>query len=219
MRTTIALVYGVMLLFLLRHGELIAEPIPSPGSNKGLPVISSELPPLVSFGNKVTLDALQHDFDVFSWQSFIALSWPANADGNPNNNRQIGAGGAGSNTVWQHYKESRDIFLESGKKPPGWEVTNPPPAVCTGAGQQRVLSQVGKTPNTLDESGEPFQTGPLIDQDGAYARFEILTNEVMFDYIVKHNLYSKSGQSEFPRAADFPFSSATTVGAIMLKAA
>lgn len=31
----------------------------------------------------------------------------------------------------------------------------------------------------LDESEEPFETGPLIDQNGQYTRFEILTNEAL----------------------------------------
>jgi hypothetical protein len=35
----------------------------------------------------------------------------------------------------------------------------------------------------------------LIDQNGKYARFEILVNQDMFQYIVDHELYSKAGQA------------------------
>ena len=82
----------------------------------------------------------------------------------------------------------------------------------------------------LDESGEPFQTGPLIDQNGQYTRYEILTNKSMFEYIVDNDLYNQQGQKAFKKDADFPFSAITDsvktappnspkVGAIMVKAA
>jgi hypothetical protein len=38
--------------------------------------LSPTLPADVSFGNTVTLPALQRDFDIFSWNSFIAAVWP-----------------------------------------------------------------------------------------------------------------------------------------------
>jgi hypothetical protein len=40
----------------------------------------------------------------------------------------------------------------------------------------------------IEESyNEPFKTGPLIDQQGHYAIFDILMNRTMFDYISAHN--------------------------------
>ncbi|WP_440874197.1 hypothetical protein [Thalassotalea sp. PLHSN55] len=217
MKSISKLSYVIVLLPLLQVDVLAKEPSKSRQSNITLPIISSTLPTSESFGGTVSLDALQHDFDVFSWQSFIALNWPANADGSPNNSIEIGTEDA--NTVWQHYKESRDIFLPNGAKPLGWDQTTSPPSECLGNKKHAVLSQVGKTPNVLDESGQPFQTGPLIDQNGLYTRFEILTNEVMFDYIVDNELYSEEGQATFNADANFPFSSSSKVGSIMLKAA
>jgi hypothetical protein len=41
---------------------------------------------------------------------------------------------------------------------------------------------------------QPFKTGPLIDQQGNYALFDILMNRQMFDYIKQHKLYSKAEQ-------------------------
>lgn len=195
---------------------------PAPAAD--LPAISSMLPFNPTFpGPDFSLSGLQHDFDVFSWQSFIALNWPANADGSPNTGVTIGQDLEAA-TVWENYKESRDIFLPGGAVPPGWNESNPPPAVCQGYAGAMVLTQVGKTPNVLDESGEPFQTGPLIDQNGLYTRFEILTNRVMFEYIVDNKLYSQAGQSGFVGGdgdgdADFPESTTSTFGSMMLKAA
>ncbi len=192
-----------------------------------LPTLSPIIPlEITSTVNPPTLESLQHDFDVFSWQSFIALNWPANADGSPNTNLTIGDQ-QGAPTVWQLWKESRDIFLPSGKKPPAWNQKDKLPTACQGLALDSLpshaiyLTQVGKTPNVLDESEEPFQTGPLIDQNGQYTRFEILTNETMFNYIVDNQLYNKKGQKAFAKDTDFPSSNtqSKTVGSIMLKAA
>jgi hypothetical protein len=83
------------------------------------------------------------------------------------------------------------------------------------------LTQVGKTANVLDESGEPFKTGPLIDQNGQYTRFAIMTNEAMFNYILTNKIYSKDGQKAFNADANFPSSNTSTqqLGSIMIKTA
>lgn len=191
-----------------------------------LPALSSNIPLEITVTeSEVTLESLQHDFDVFSWQSFIALNWPANPDGTPNNNLVIGQDPSGP-VVWQSWRESRSIFLPNGEKPQPWGSNENIPTVCKDIDPKTIpdgtllLTQVGKTPNVLDESGEPFQTGPLIDQNGQYTRYEILTNESMFDYIVDTGIYSKAGQAEFNQDANFPSSNTkkNTIGAIMLKA-
>jgi hypothetical protein len=60
----------------------------------------------------------------------------------------------------------------------------------------------------IEESfNEPFKTGPLIDQQGNYAIFDILMNKSMFDYIQQHNLQSRAGQRSKENASlkvDFP---------------
>ena len=190
-------------------------------------VLSPKIPTqITSTGDPVTLESLQHDFDVLSWQSFIALNWPANADGTPKENVTFGENESGL-TVWQSWKSSREIFLPNGQKPDAWGEVENIPVVCDSISAEDLkkgiitLTQVGKTPNVLDESGEPFQTGPLIDQNGNYTRYEILTNEVMFDYIVDNKLYNQEGQKAFGKDANFPFSNPKTgkEGAIMVKAA
>ncbi|AGC78256.1 hypothetical protein LX97_02951 [Nonlabens dokdonensis] len=198
--------------------ELVALANDSLSSTVPLEITVSTQPP--------TLESLQHDFDVFSWESFIALNWPANEDGTPNTNMVIGQD-QNALTVWQSWKSSRDIFLKNGAQPKGWNEDVPPPVVCDHLNgsdfskAQISLTQVGKTPNVLDESGEPFQTGPLIDQNGQYTRYEIFTNQSMFDYIVDNKLYNKKGQAIYNKDADFPSSSTSNdkVGAIMVKSA
>ena len=44
-----------------------------------------------------------------------------------------------------------------------------------------IFEQVGKTPTVLSDFSQPFNTGPLPDQNGIYTRFQILINKSMFD--------------------------------------
>ncbi len=153
---------------------------------------------------KISLDTLQPDFDVYSWNSFIALNWPVGADGNADPHKKIGAHGD-NDTVWEHYRDVRDVFLPGGKKPVWNGPAQPPPAAGKGLYRpgMRVLTQVGKTPTVLTDASQPFNTGPLIDQNGNYTRFEILINRSMFDYIVSNSLYSKAGQKVFTPPVKF----------------
>lgn len=198
-------------------------------------VISTEIPLNITVTKSPpTLESLQHDFDVFSWQTFVALNWNSDSAGNPNKNVKFGDKES-ELTVWQAWKSSREIFLPNGAKPNAWGEVENLPVSCEALTKDQLekgiisLTQVGKTPNVLDESGEPFQTGPLIDQNGQYTRYEILTNKSMFDYIVVNELYNQQGQEIFGKKADFPVSQFTDstktaapnsskVGAIMVKA-
>ena len=186
------------------------------------PVLSPAVPFDVTANPPFTLDSLQHDFDVLSWQTFVALNWPANADGSANTSAQIGAPGK---TVWESWKESYEIFLPKGQKPVGWDQQAPVPAACQGKGDLPVLQQMGKVAGVLDEFIQPFKTGPLVDQSGTYTRNAIMVNKPMFDDIVDNGLYSKEGQQAFLSKADnriaFACGSqkARQVGAIMVKSA
>ncbi|MFD1295785.1 hypothetical protein ACFQ4Q_03945 [Lysobacter gummosus] len=182
-----------------------------------LPPLSSTIPLEISVPQqKPNLQDLQDDFDLFSWQSFVAVNWPAGPDGNPKPGASIGPDVP---TVWENWKESRDIFLPGGATPPPWGQDPPPPDVCKGQGAATLnLTQIGKTPNVLDESGEPFETGPLIDQNGQYVRFAIMANQDMFNTIVSDGLYSKAGQARFAQPANFAQPKGSkNVGAIMIK--
>jgi hypothetical protein len=183
---------------------LLPSAAPTPSAPPPI-VLSLAIPGDVNVTAKtISLDTLQPDFDVYSWNSFVALNWPVGADGNADPGKTIGADGD-NDTVWEHYRDVRDVFLPGGKKPT-W---NGPPQPPPGAGKSlykpgmRVLTQVGKTPTVLTDASQPFNTGPLVDQDGSYTRFEILINKTMFDYIVNNSLYSKAGQKVFTPPVKF----------------
>jgi hypothetical protein len=130
---------------------------------------------------------LQRGFDFYSWLTFIALNTPI--DGKP-----IGKGprpGGDAMTEWEsiaNYRPLADVMLANGAKPT-WGTRIVPDACKPLDGPGKIVVVVGE-----EAWNQPFKTGPLIDQDGHYALFDILMNEVMFDYIADNTLYSQQGQ-------------------------
>ncbi len=156
-------------------------------------------PPLVMETN------VRRAFDTFSWESFIALSWPTDT------NQVIGQHGDNP-TVWETWKKNYQVFLDSGQAPGAWSLTTQSEEVS--------LTQTGKTPPNMTAIFQPFLTGPLIDQNGQYNRFEIAMNQEMFEYIDQHKLYNIQGQQAFTDTVKFPEGSNTKKvwGAVMVKA-
>ena len=237
---------GLLALLCLAGVWTITRCQPTPTMKPASPPAPSSLSPVVphdaNFSDlpaKPTLPQVQHDFDVFSWQSFVALNWPARANGSADPGKVIGASGDNF-TVWDGYREAYTIFLANGAKPVPWGTSSPAPAACqkTAPDVRKVLRMIQKVSDqVLDAHGQPFGTGPLVDQqNGRYVRYEITVNRDSFDYIVNHTLYNKEGQKNFTKLVDFPSgvvptptpagaksaASATAnapVGAIVIKAA
>lgn len=155
------------------------------------------------------LEDLQHGFDFFSWLSFIAWNSPADPA------VTIDRSQPDARTRWEdmdNFKQLLDVMLDPLLSPPQWpadrgemekeKVRLLPPA-C------RALYKPGMmVVKMIEESyNEPFKTGPLIDQQGHYAIFDILMNRTMFQYISDHHLFSRAGQQSaenFGATVDFP---------------
>ncbi|MEO6632115.1 MAG: hypothetical protein ABIN13_10350, partial [Mucilaginibacter sp.] len=148
---------------------------------------------------------VRRSFDIFSWDSFIAMCWPAQGHG------VIGQFGDNP-TIWESWKKNYEVFLDNGLPPAPWDVA--------AQSKEVNLSQTGKTPANMTFIFQPFMTGPLIDQNGQYNRFEIAMNKEMFDYIDTHKLYNIQGQQAFTDTVSFPQGDNTTkaYGAVMVKA-
>lgn len=160
-------------------------------------------------GIEVTeLANLQRGFDFYSWRTFIALNSPA--DGTPIDQAQ-----AGMPTRWEdmdNFKQLLDVMLPADLQPPKWptdragmeaERERLVPQECRELHQKMPARMIVKM---IEESfSEPFKTGPLIDQQGHYAIFDILMNRQMFEYITVNHLNTKVGQAEnADLAVDFP---------------
>jgi hypothetical protein len=159
----------------------------------------------------VGLDNLQRGFDFYSWRTFIALNSPA--DGTPIEHAQTDM-----RTRWEdmdNFKQLLDVMLPADQQPPIWprdrtgmdaERERLMPAACKTLQQNDPTLRDRKIVKMIEESyNEPFKTGPLIDQDGHYAIFDILMNREMFNYITEHHLNTKAGQAtNADLAVDFP---------------
>lgn len=172
----------------------------------------------------VQLDNLQRGFDFYSWRTFIALNSPA--DGSSILQPK------GTPTLWEDmnsFKPLADVMLlEPNQLPPRW-LTDKPGML---AERKRLMPKKCSDLHVSDESermvvkmieesfNEPFKTGPLIDQNGHYAIFDILMNRQMFNYIMANHLNTKAGQAaNSDLSIDFPAGdkSKSDLGAFMLK--
>jgi hypothetical protein len=159
----------------------------------------------------VGLENLQRGFDFYSWRTFIALNAPD--DGMT----PIDHAKPDMRTRWENmdnFKQLLDVMLPARMQPPKW----PTDKAGMEAERERLVpvecqDEHKKHPDwmivqMIEESfNEPFKTGPLIDQQGRYAIFDILMNRQMFNYISDHHLYSKDGQQSAANsglAVDFP---------------
>jgi hypothetical protein len=166
---------------------------------------------------------LQRGFDFYSWRTFLSLN-------SPTNRRPIDQAQADDPTVWESmgsFKELLDVMLPADEQPPVWP-TDPAgmkaeserlvPAECRVLHSQMPDRRIVKM---IEESfNEPFKTGPLIDQRGHYAIFDILMNRQMFNYIMLNHLNTKTGQAaNSSLAVDFPAGNNKEgeFGAFMLK--
>ncbi len=178
---------------------------PAPPPSQGGIILSSAVPGDITFGGTVSLPSLQKDFDVLSWNSFISLNWPADANGVADPGKMIGKDGDGP-TVWERFSDVGTVFLPDGA-PPQWQAPEVVPDACKAIYRpgMRLVSQTGKAPASIVSAmSQPFNTGPLIDQDGDFSRFQIVVNKPMFDFIVANHLYSRAGQKGFKGPIKFP---------------
>ena len=126
----------------------------------------------------------QNPFDILSWQTFVALNWPASEAGAPVGG-QIGAH-PNLPRVWQSYRQPGNVFGSIGADQP----CRSDAAAVIATGQ--ILQSSGKA---------------LIDRDLNYIVFDTRMNDRTEQYIVANGLDSAEGQRRFREAGnvvDFP---------------
>lgn len=177
----------------------------------------------------------------FSWRMFFAMNWPALpadaantsrlARGLPDHAKRIGQDDLDP-TVWEQYQPNWSLFWPNNPPPPAqngdsftaWNRDAALPAACGPKNDAltpdekvtRILSSLSKMdgmPGVVQASLKP-----LIDQDGAYARYEIRFNYPTFNYINKNQFYLKASQTA-TTTFDFPRQSGDAPGAVFVKAA
>lgn len=176
--------------------------------NQGPPFNLSACLPHDVFAPIPGATGFQNPMDTLSWQTFVALNWPASEkeNGVPDTTLKIGGQSKGgyypngmrsSPVVWETYKDANDIFLPDGKPPSPFK---------------------DKTRHVLFDDTESFTTSPLNDQNGRRVYYEVRLNEVEYNYIVSRKLYLKANQTP---PINFPLGDPATkeAGAVHVKAA
>ncbi|MFK7862132.1 MAG: hypothetical protein AB8B64_25215 [Granulosicoccus sp.] len=151
---------------------------------------------------KLTLFNLQQAFDLFAWQTFIALNWPADPEifGKPDPQHKIGQA-SHADRLWETFISPANVFKADGAKPDAYVPT---------FSRTNKLHAIGKRTHTLDEVDEAFfdmekPLPPIVDTNKQYARYEIRLNKVAYDYIVSgakvkdthYPLYNREDQNAF----------------------
>ena len=166
---------------------------------------------------------IQPPFDIFSWQSFVALNWPADSTGKPLGGK-IGDH-PDAPRVWESYKDLAEIFS-----------TDAPVALQLQDAKNNKLKffyRTSKSPHKLDSLGTFLDADgdPLIDRNLNFAVFEVKANPVESNFIATNNLTTKKGidsisvpihqQDKTLRQLTMPSSDAATknVGAMEIKTA
>jgi hypothetical protein len=156
------------------------------------------------YGSSPMNPVTQDDFDNFSWQSFVALNWAANADGTPNPKIPLGTGGV--TKVWDYYKDIDEVFLKDGAKPdlnyPSKTYPPPPPAcVANGVLQKgervvRMAAKINDVTNVVSGFDEAVVDTPLVDSNGNFVMFDVMMNKDEFEYIAVKNAYYNSNNQK-----------------------
>jgi len=182
------------------------------------PPLSPEMPYDVDMAQKSALEKkqqfahVQRLFDIYSWQTFIALNWPIDDQGKPQKSIT-----AESRHFWETYIESFQVYKEDGSGPVN---PNPPYDYGTVKGypndyapergerlltmnfQKNIPARISSRKSrgvVADETLQAF-SGPLIDQNGKWVRYEVLMNEPEYDYVVQNQFYNLDGQLLFSNA-------------------
>jgi hypothetical protein len=160
--------------------------------------------------------------DSFSWRTFIAMNWPADPNSCGADTSKSILSGTGP-VVWETYLSSDQIFVGEGNQPVSWcananketamaHLPKKVKALALKTGITRFIHMNAKSvsPHGLDQASG----GPLVDQNGRFARYEIHVNMDEYNYITQNSIWSKQGQQNFLATGDsieFP-SGASTYG-------
>jgi len=197
------------------------------------PLIDRTLPAEVVDENGAALDPTVPGsfpldfFDDFSWQSFIALNWPAKEGvrGVAHETKTLNDPGP---RVWETWKAAYELVpkdlnppdpaMPSVFEPTEWDsfdARTPCPDIDrVGSGKKRVLG-VWKPFGDFNQVGfgEDDLQGPLVCQNATYTRFEVRVNREEFNFIRDNKLYLRSKIKTLTKPVKF------TPGSIEVKAA
>lgn len=162
----------------------------------------------------------QTRFDAFSWQSFVALNWPADSAGNPLPGSFTDNPGAPR--VWEGWTNAQVLFEGGGGEAPCAS------QLRAAGGVRRVLTQMAKNGQVVNPHGtfDEAVGGPLLDRNLNFAVFEKMLSPDEVQYVRDSSLVTVAGQEaidtiNFPPGfyADARAMTGGRVGSMEVKAA
>jgi hypothetical protein len=160
------------------------------------------------------INFLQNRFDILSWETFIALNWPATANGDVDTTACFA--NYAPETVWESWMPSSRIFVPEGQQPAQWQKGAYKPnnyfhlavlavdTVSRRPGNIHPLNSGTSSTFRIAKVDSEFtildaEQYPVIDKNHMYTLYENFYNKEAYDYIVQSKLYSKKGQLEFSK--------------------
>jgi len=148
----------------------------------------------------------------FMWESFVALSWPQDPSAGagraePDAAGDLAAWGGTDSmapTVWQSYLRPGQVFVKPKDWPVKWEEPTEP-VQCSNLDASGFLvitpNSTNYDDNYSDGMNQPFthatySTGPIVDQNGNYLRFEVGLNQAYFTYVGYYKYYKPKRQKK-----------------------
>lgn len=164
----------------------------TPNSSSFCPQLPYEIPEAFQAGYTAHLDPnIQPPFDVFSWQTFIGLNWPANSKGQPVGNNP--GDYPDSLRVWEYYPDMAELF----------ETGTPLHLELQSAQKEnrKYFYLTSKSPKRLTRFNdfEEASGNPLIDRNLNFVVFSVSANRVEGDFILTNKLNTRAGVDSFYR--------------------
>lgn len=194
------------------------------------PALNGNIPTEVILPTSVpSVEDARPYFDYFSWQSFIALNWPAVANvrgvpQDPNNPAVFTSAPDGTAVVWSTYKTDYELFDQGSNRPTPWDSYTIADNPCANAqtGQHQLVR--GQKDVSFVSDGNQAFSFPLVDQNSHYAAYEVLFNEQEYNFIRGQDEQQNTWLYLIANLAaaqpiQMPVSNPTTPGAMMLKVA
>ncbi len=158
--------------------------------------------------NQLPIITSQDQINDFMWQSFVALNWPWQTDGSrgqPDDEGYLAPWNTGQESqgpvVWETYRKPTEVFIKPKLWPITWDEEFQQPS-CPGAGNFPDMRIIGSSTNYSDNSdglNQPYiqanyPTGPAVDQNGNFLRYEVGLNQSYFSYISYFRYYDPRTQ-------------------------
>lgn len=157
---------------------------------------------LIGTGYNTVLDSVRQPyFDIFSWQSFVALNWPSDSLGNPNPDPKSFKNDLTSPRVWEQYMDPDNVFSSVTRN--------------NDSRKMLYMTSKGKLSISTESDGNA-----LIDKNLNYVVFEERINPDEYKFIMSNGLNTQSGQEKYVDSTflTLPAGDKKSVGAIELKA-